>query len=82
MSDTYKLQQIRQHILERYRHDPRIRVNVSVAKPRLHLDNVPAEITGVYSHIFQIEETTSGQAKRHSLQYADVLTHNIEILDV
>ena len=81
MSDNYEREQIRQRILERYRSDPKIRINVSIAQPKLHLSNVPVEITGVYAHIFQIEENSSGQAKRHTLSYADVLTHNIEILD-
>ena len=82
MSDINSVQQIRQHILERYQRDPHIRINVSIAKPRLHLNDVPVEITGVYANIFQIEETTGGQARRHTLQYTDVLTHNIEILDL
>ena len=82
MSDIYNLQQIRQHILERYQSDPKIRINVSITQPKLHLGNVPVEITGVYAHIFQIEENSSGQAKRHTLSYTDVLTHNIEILDL
>lgn len=81
MSDNYELEQIRQRISERYRSDPKIRINVSIAQPKLHLSNVPVVITGVYRHIFQVEETSSGQPKRHALQYADVLTHNIKILD-
>ena len=40
------------------------------------------KITGVYRHIFQVEEDSSGQPKRHALQYADVLTHDIELLDL
>ena len=82
MNDIYNVQQIRQSILERYRTNPKIRINVSIAQPKLHLSNVPVEITGVYAHIFQIEESSSGQAKRHTLQYTDALTHNIEILDL
>ena len=82
MNDIYKLQQIRQRILERYRSDPNIRTNVSLRQPRLHLNNVPVKITGVYRHIFQVEEDSSGQSKRHALQYADVLTHDIELLDI
>ena len=82
MSEIYELEQIRQRILERYRSDPKIRINVSIAQPKLHLSNVPVEITGVYANIFQIEENSSGQAKRHTLSYTDVLTHNIEILDL
>lgn len=82
MSDIYNVQQIRQRISERYRSDPNIRINVSLRQPRLHLNNVPVKITGVYRHIFQVEETSSGQPKRHALQYADVLTHDIELLDI
>lgn len=77
-----EIQQIRQRILERYQLDPKIRINVSIANPKLHLNNVPVEITGVYANIFQIEETTDRTARRHTLQYTDVLTHNIEILDL
>ena len=81
MNDIYELQQIRQRISERYRSDPNIRINVSLRQPRLHLCDVPVRITGVYRHIFQVEEDSSGQPKRHALQYADVLTHDIELLD-
>lgn len=82
MNDIYELQQIRQRISERYRSDPNIRINVSLRQLRLHLNNVPVKITGVYRHIFQVEEDSSGQSKRHALQYADVLTHDIELLDI
>lgn len=82
MSDIYELEQIRKRISERYRSDPNIRINVSLRQPRLHLNDVPVKITGVYRHIFQVEEASSGQSKRHALQYTDVLTHNIEILDL
>ena len=82
MNDIYELQQIRQRISERYLNDPNIRINVSLRQPRLHLNNVPVRIMGVYRHIFQVEEDSSGQPKRHALQYADVLTHDIELLDL
>lgn len=82
MNDIYELQQIRQRISERYLSDPNIRINVSLRQPRLHLNDVPVRITGVYRHIFQVEEDSSGQPKRHALQYADVLTHDIELLNL
>ena len=82
MNDIYELQQIRQRISERYRSDPNIRINVSLRQPKLHLNNVPVKITDVYRHIFQVEEDSSGKPKRHALQYADVLTHDIELLDI
>lgn len=81
MNDIYELQQIRQRISERYLGDPNIRINVSLRQPRLHLNNVPVKITGVYRHIFQVEEVSPGPPKRHALQYTDVLTHDIELLD-
>ena len=46
------------------------------------MNNVPVKITSVYRYIFQVEEDSSGQPKRHALQYADVLTHDIELLDI
>ena len=82
MNDIYELQQIRQRISERYRSDPNIRINVSLRQPRLYLRDVPVKITGVYRHIFQVEEDSSGKPKRHALQYADVLTRDIELLDI
>ena len=82
MSEIYGLEQIRRRISERYRSDPNIRINVSLRQPGLHLRDVPVKITGVYRHIFQIEEASSGPPKRHALQYTDVLTHDIELLDL
>ena len=82
MSEIYELEQIRRRISERYRSDPNIRIKVSLRQPRLHLRDVPVKITCVYRHILQVEETSSGKPKRHALQYADVLTHDIELLDI
>ena len=82
MSDIYELEQIRRRISERYRSDPNIRINVSLRQPKLRLSNVPVKITGVYRHIFQVDEDSCGQPKRHAVQYADVLTHDIELLDL
>lgn len=82
MNNIYELQQIRQRISERYLSDPNIRINVSLRQPRLHLNNVPVKITGVYRHIFQVEEVSPGPPKRHALQYTDALTHDIELLDL
>lgn len=82
MSEIYELKQIRRRISERYRSDPNIRINVSLRQPRLHLRDVPVKITGAYRHIFQVEEDSPGKPKRHALQYADVLMHDIELLDI
>lgn len=74
------VRQIRQKIAERYRTNPKIRVNVNLSHPKLQLRGAEAVITGVYSHLFQVEET-AGECKRHILQYTDVLLGSIEIIE-
>lgn len=72
---------IRQRIRERYETDPHIRVNVSMSRPKLILKNAEATITGVYNHLFQIEETMTGARRRHTISYADVITRRVEIIE-
>jgi len=81
VNEITQLKQIRQHLLRLFQSNPHIRINVSLQKPKLSLCNVPVKIVGVYPHIFQIEETSSEGGKRYTLQYTDILLHNIEILD-
>ncbi len=62
--------------------NPNVHINVSLSKPRLNLKNEPVKITGIYAHIFQIEEYSSGAPIRYTLQYADVLIKRIEIIEL
>lgn len=82
MADIYDVQKIKQRIERRFQTNPKIRINVALTHPKLQLDNVEVTITGVFSHIFQIEENDSGQPRRHALQYSDILLHHIELLDL
>ena len=62
---------------------PEVHINVTVTRPKkLTFHNQPAFIKGVYPHVFQIEEWSSGSPKCYSYQYADVLTGNIEIIEI
>lgn len=81
MADIYDVQKIRLQIKRRFESNPKMRINVALSQPKLHLNNVEVTITGVFSHIFQIEECDSGTPLRHTLQYSDILLHHIEILD-
>lgn len=81
MTDIYDVQKVRLQIKRRYETNPKMRINVALTQPKLHLEDVEVTITGVFSHIFQIEETDSGKPLRHTLQYSDILLHHIEILD-
>ncbi len=73
---------IRAQIQKLYQTDPIIHMDVSLTNPRLSYTNAEVKITGVYPHIFQIEEYTSGAPKRHSLQYADVLIRHVVIAEL
>lgn len=75
------LETIRNKMKLLYETDPHVRVNISLTHPKLSLKNDPVIIKGVYPHIFQIEERSSGVPKCHSLQYSDILTRHIEILE-
>lgn len=81
MTDIYDVQRVHLKIKRRFETNPKMHINVSLTQPKLHLENVEVTITGVFSHLFQIEETESGSPQRHTLQYSDVLLKHIEILD-
>ena len=73
---------IKSKIQKLYKINPNIHINVSLTSPRVHLKNEPVVIKGVYPHIFQIEERTTGSPKSHTFQYTDVLQRNVEILEM
>lgn len=81
MPNINDVEMVRRQIRHRYETNPQMRINVSLTHPKLQLQNVQVTITGVFSHLFQIEECDSGRPLRHALQYSDVLLHHIEILD-
>ncbi len=73
---------IRSQIQSLYESNPHIHMNVSLSRPKLVLKNVDATITGVYPHIFQIEENSTNVNRTHSLQYSDIITRQIGILEL
>ena len=73
---------IREKLAKLYRTDPHIHVSVHMTRPKRAMENIEATLVGVYAHIFQIEECTSGRPQRHTLQYADVITNQIEIAEL
>ncbi|MDD6275941.1 MAG: hypothetical protein PUB20_03860 [Clostridia bacterium] len=73
---------IKNNVKYLYENNPKIHVNVSLTHPKICLKNEPVTIKGVYSHIFQIEENTNGSPKNHTLQYSEILTGHIEILEL
>ena len=74
------LDEIKSKVKERFENNPKVRVNVSITRPRLRLRGDEALITGVYPNVFRLEEYSSGAPKSHTLQYTDILTKRIEII--
>ena len=78
----YPLDRVKAQVKRRYETNPQIHLNVSLSRPRLSPQNTRAVIKGVYAHIFIIEENESGFPQCHTLQYADLLTGHIVILEL
>ncbi len=76
------LESIREKIRSRYAADPNIHVNVSINKPKVRLFNEPVVIKGAYPHFFLVEELSSGLRKSYTIQYIDVLTGHVEIVEL
>lgn len=73
---------IKYKIKKLYNTNPNIHVNVSITRSKVALKNEPAIIKNIYPHIFQIEEHSSGAPRCHTLQYSDILTKQIEIVEL
>lgn len=77
-----QLAKIKDKIKKLYKNNPNIHINVFMKRPNICLRNEPAIIKGVYPHIFQIEERSSGVSKCYTIQYTDILTKCIEIVEI
>ncbi|MBQ9715658.1 MAG: hypothetical protein IJV77_04545 [Clostridia bacterium] len=74
--------QIKEKIETLFKTNPNVHVTVNMTSPKVHVDNQPAVIKGVYKHIFQLEENSSGKSQTHTLQYNDVLTKHVIIAEL
>lgn len=77
-STALSVEEIRMRILAQQQRDPCVRVSVQMPHSRL-VQSVEVVITGVYPHVFCVEERVGGAVRRHSFQYADVLTRRVEV---
>ena len=66
------LDTIRAKLQRLYKTDPHIRINVALANPKINLKNEQVTITGIYPHIFQIEERSSGSPKNLTISASNV----------
>ena len=75
MSD---LTALRQTINNLYKTTPDIHVNVSISRPKVHIENQAARIVAVYPNFFIIE----AEGKQYSVKYLDLFTNSIDIPEV
>ncbi len=80
--DTMSMEELKARLAALYTQAPNVHMDISYAKPKLSLKDAEATITGVYDHIFLIEERSTGIVRRHSLQYADLVTGQIRIREL
>ncbi len=78
----YPLEAIRAKVAALHEHDPNVHVNVSISRPKIKIDNDPAQIIGIYPHVFMLREFHDGVEKTHTVKYSDLLTGQIEIVEL
>lgn len=73
------LDMIRTQVKNLYETSPAVHVNVTFNTPKVSLHNEPVVIKNIYPHIFRVEDR---KHKSYTLTYNDVLTKNVEILEM
>ncbi len=78
MASMADIEAVKSRIEEYYRSGETLTINVSIKRPRVELNAVKVYVRGVYPHIFRIETENK---ENYSLQYIDILTGKIEIIE-
>lgn len=74
---------VRNSIKLLYEKHPDIHVNITLRRPhKMIMNDLPVRITGVYPNIFQVEYLDKGVSKQYMHQYTDVVTRDVEILEL
>ena len=81
-ADMNPLEAIRAAVKALSDKDPHVHVNVSIKRPKISILNDPAEIVGIYPNVFRLREHHDGCEKLHTVKYSDILTGQIEILEL
>ncbi len=60
--------------------DPNIHVNVTISRPKIRLDNTPAQILDIYPNVFRLRDIA--QDKLYTVKYSDILTGQVKIIEL
>lgn len=77
-----ELEAIRRQVKELYNKNPHIHIDISSAHVKTALKNTPAELIGVYPHIFRVEVKNGEEKERYTLQYTDILIKQAVIAEM
>lgn len=70
---------IRMQIYRFYKSGSRIHITTQQASSKTESSDFFARITGVYPHLFIIEENSLGTPKTHTFQYTDIITGRVRV---
>lgn len=69
---------IREQIHQLYQSSPRVHITVQMPHTKV-VQDAEVTITGVYPHVFCVEESMGVAPQRHAFQYTDVLTGRVGV---
>lgn len=73
------VESVRAQIVRLLETQPHIRISVAIAHSKV-VQDAEVTITGVYRHVFCVEEMSGGVPQRHTFQYSDLITGRVRIL--
>lgn len=73
---------IKQQVRSLYETDPHIHINVYIPRLKPNIKNAEVVITGIYPNLFRIEQGSGSERRRYTVQYTEVLTKQVEIIEL
>ena len=82
MVDDISLDVLKKRIQYLFENHPNIHVNINLTHPKIHKENAPVTIVGVYPHIFIVSDNSKSISEKYTLKYTDVWIGQIEIIEL
>lgn len=80
MTGSTSIYELKAKIEARFNTDPLIHINLN--RTRKKLKNLPVNIKSVHNHFFIVENSDNGYIARYTIQFGELLTKEIEILEL
>ena len=76
------INEMKNAISKLYERNIEVHVDVHSTKPKIHVTNATARITGVYKNLFRIETVEGGLKKGYTVQYTDLFIGKVKIKEL